>query len=197
MAGTGDKLLTAAEIKEVTDTKVNISDVVNALNSTSINKPLSAAQGKALNDGKVNKTDTIAIEHGGTNATSASSARTNIDVYSKSEVDTAIAQSTAGAMAGNKFYRASNGFSSGSINITFAQVTSHALIFVHGNGSIFNMFYVSVYSGGSTSNVSDLLNRIGTVTVTSNANVITVTNNSGSNVRVDCLLFAGGIDSVA
>lgn len=64
MAGTGDKLLTASEIKEVTDTKVN-------------------------------KTDTIAIEHGGTNATSASNARTNLGVYSKSEVDTAIAQSTA------------------------------------------------------------------------------------------------------
>lgn len=95
MAGTGDKLLTAAEIKEVTDTKVNISDVVNALNSTSTNKPLSAAQGKVLNDAKVDKTDTIAIEHGGTNATSASNARTNLDVYSKSEVDTAIAQSTA------------------------------------------------------------------------------------------------------
>lgn len=95
MAGTSDKLLTAAEIKEVTDTKVNISDVVNALNSTSTNKPLSAAQGKALNDAKVNKTDTIAIEHGGTNATSASNARMNLDVYSKSEVDTAIAQLTA------------------------------------------------------------------------------------------------------
>lgn len=50
MAGTGDKLLTAAEIKAVTDTKVNVSDIVNALNDTSANKPLSAAQGKVLND---------------------------------------------------------------------------------------------------------------------------------------------------
>lgn len=97
MAGTGDKLLTAAEIKEVTDTKVNTSDIVNVLNSTSINKPLSAAQGKALNDGKVNKTDTIAIEHGGTNATTAAAARTNLDVYSKSQTDNLVAQSTAGS----------------------------------------------------------------------------------------------------
>lgn len=157
-----------------------------------------------VNSATLNATDVLAKDAASGGTTNkitaqnlANGVKTLESLVNTTEMNAAIAQSTAWAMAGNKFYRASNGFSSGSINITFAQATSHALIFVHGNGVIFNMFYVAVYSGGSSSNVSDLLNRVSTVTVTSNANVITVTNNSGSNVRVDCLLFAGDIDSVA
>ena len=62
-----------------------VGSIVNNCTSTSTSLPLSAAQGKSLQDqittlntnldDKVNKTDTIAIEHGGTSATTAVNAR--------------------------------------------------------------------------------------------------------------------------
>ena len=47
--------------------------------------------------------DPVTVAHGGTGSSSASGARTNLSVYSKSETDSAIQQSTAEALNGLKF----------------------------------------------------------------------------------------------
>ena len=44
------------------NSKLNISDVINNLTSTSTSQPLSAAQGKALNDAKASMTDLQAVD---------------------------------------------------------------------------------------------------------------------------------------
>lgn len=43
-----------SDLTELDTNKVNISDIVNNLSSTSTNKPLSANMGKGLNDNKIN-----------------------------------------------------------------------------------------------------------------------------------------------
>ena len=48
-----------AALKGLEDDKVNTSDVINNLTSTSTTSPLSAAQGKALNDAKLEKSSVV------------------------------------------------------------------------------------------------------------------------------------------
>jgi hypothetical protein len=43
----------------------------------------------------------VSIDHGGTGATDASAARTNLDVYSKAEVDAAIAAAIGDVIGGS------------------------------------------------------------------------------------------------
>lgn len=50
MTKKADKTQVAADIETAVSTKVNTTDIVNSLDSTDVNKPLSAAQGKALSD---------------------------------------------------------------------------------------------------------------------------------------------------
>ena len=90
-----DKLMTASQIKEVTDTKMNKdfsnSDVnpsaLTNLGSTSADNLLKASPRPGV-------TGTLPVANGGTGATTAAAARTNLDVYSKSETNSAIAQNT-------------------------------------------------------------------------------------------------------
>ena len=76
-------------LKDAVDAKVNTSDVIDDLVSTDTDKPLSANQGKVLAD------RVTPVANGGTGASTVANARTNLSVYSKSETDSAIAQSTA------------------------------------------------------------------------------------------------------
>ena len=64
----------------------------NVDNTPDVQKPISVATQQAL-DTKVNTSDVIAIAKGGTGASTAEDARTNLDVMSSSEVAAAIATS--------------------------------------------------------------------------------------------------------
>jgi hypothetical protein len=88
--------MTASQIKEVTDTKldkdfsnsdVNPSVLTN-LGSTSADDILKTSPRPGV-------TGVLPLVNGGVGSTTAAGARTNLDVYSKSETNSAIAQSTA------------------------------------------------------------------------------------------------------
>lgn len=92
------------------------SDVVNNLTTTTTNVPLSANQGKVLKgqiDSKVNTTDTIAVAHGGTGATTASGARTNLglgDASTKSST-TSVTSGSSALVTSGAVYTAINNLS--------------------------------------------------------------------------------------
>lgn len=68
------------------------SEIVDNLTTDDSAKPVSAKQAKLLQDGKVNKTDTIALNHGGTGATNAAAARTNLGLGTAATQDTGTSQ---------------------------------------------------------------------------------------------------------
>lgn len=55
-----------SQVTALNSNKVNTSDIVNALNNTSTNKPLSAAQGKSLNDKIISLTKKVVVAPSGT-----------------------------------------------------------------------------------------------------------------------------------
>lgn len=114
MAGVGDKLMTASEIKAVTDTKLPMDlrsleiysgilqgdhlFVVQQPNSGHANRlTLVGLSNKILGDiSIVNGNDRIVpLSHGGTGAATATDARTVLSVYSKAETNNAISDSIA------------------------------------------------------------------------------------------------------
>lgn len=110
MAGVGDKLMTASEIKAVTDTKLakdfsSLSALAHSLENDYLfavqNSSKSAASkitystlGTAILN-KIGSNGIVSVDHGGTGAATVENARTALSVYSKAETNSAIAQSTA------------------------------------------------------------------------------------------------------
>ena len=108
MAGVGDKLMTASEIKAVTDTKLaknfsSLSSIDHSLENNYLfavqrsdksqaSKITYSALGTDILN-KIGSNGVVSVDHGGTGASDGSGARTNLDVYSKSETNNAIAQS--------------------------------------------------------------------------------------------------------
>lgn len=88
--------------------------------------------------------DPVDVTHGGTRATSASAARTNLSVYSKSETSAAIAQSMARL---NMFFSASDNTWDRIYNIVSSMSNNTSALFV-ANGAAAN-----VLTGGKQSAV--------------------------------------------
>lgn len=116
MAGVGDKLMTASEIKTVTDTKLakdfsSLTSIGHSLENDYLfavqrsdkdhaSKITYSALGTDILN-KIGSNGIVSVAHGGTGASDGSGARTNLDVYSKSETDSAIQQSTASVGVGS------------------------------------------------------------------------------------------------
>lgn len=112
MAGVGDKLMTASEIKAVTDTKLekNFSSLpsidhslennylfaVQRSDKSQASKITYSALGTDILN-KIGSNGVVSVDHGGTGAATVENARTALSVYSKTETDSAIAQSIASA----------------------------------------------------------------------------------------------------
>lgn len=125
MAGVGDKLMTASEIKAVTDTKLaNDFSSLPVIGHSLENDYLFAVQSSNKNQAskitysafgtdilnKIGSNGIVSVNHGGTGASDASGARTNLDVYSKSEMNSAIAKGAAPVGIGDLFTNRSTYF---------------------------------------------------------------------------------------
>lgn len=88
----GEKPLSAKMGKKLQDEKLAKSTLVDNLTTDDAEKPLSAAMGKKLQDEKVNKTDIIALNRGGTGATNAAAARTNLGLGTAATQNTGTSQ---------------------------------------------------------------------------------------------------------
>lgn len=120
---------------------------------------------------------TLGIANGGTNASSASAARTNLDVYSKSETDAAIAQSTANMATSVKKTTIEAGTS---CTISFSSDGRRsAVISVVASGS--GKYATYIYEGYGKTSARQLITSITpqgsyfTLTVNDNVQGITIT----------------------
>lgn len=169
--------------KLTSDTGVNISgNAATATSATSAGK-LSSAKKLAVNlantstdstfDGSADQTGIkvsgkLPIANGGTNATTAADARTNLSVYSKSEVDSML---------------------TGRISIVTALPTTGeagVIYFVGPSGSGSDKYEEYVWDGSAFVKVGekslDLSNYVNTLTTTGSGNAITAISKSGNTI---------------
>lgn len=156
-------------------------------------------------DTKVGTSDVQDIEHGGTNAATAATARTNLDVYSKGETDSAISQSMASMFVGRTPYTptiscASPGFAYD--NAAFLYSRAGKLLFISGRLNITNIgtaastnsFSISLPSGYTC---SDFVGSIGSIAVNKNGvDVLKLSIRQTSSNSIYIQSGAGGVDSL-
>lgn len=160
MAGVGDKLMTASEIKAVTDTKLakdfsslpsidhslenNYLFAVQRSDKSQASKIAYSALGTDILN-KIGSNGVVSVDHGGTGASNSSGARTNLDVYSKSETSSAIAQSMATTDVKSLFTVAGNW-----CNVTYAYRTG-------------NVVYIQLWVASGTTNGKTLVTISNTI----------------------------------
>lgn len=93
----------AANGETITGT-LDTAPLYNDLDKTSEGYALDARQGKVLNDKITELGDPVTIAHGGTGASTAIDARTNLNVYSKDEIDISITNAQLGFYIDNEGY---------------------------------------------------------------------------------------------